>query len=449
MGKRARKVPGDSSNPREIHTLFHLKDKVHPPLTVTVEVNKAKLCMVVDTGAAVYILSESTFQRLWPEGAKPLLRQSAVMLQTYSGEKLSIRGQAWSRLQRKAVLIETLSGPRKWSLSGRDWLAAFNIPQQELSVMHTVSATNLQSILNSHKELFKDELGLLRGVKTKLYVHDSCKPCFFKPRTVPYTIREKVEAELNRHEKAGVIEKGRFSEWEAPIVPVQKRDGSVRICGDYKLTINKAAKIDSYPLPRIEDILASIGNAKVLTKLDLANAYQQLDLDESKPFVTISTHLGLYRYNRLLFEVLSAPAIFQRTMETLLHNIPNVSVYLDYLLVSGTTDDENLLTLEKVFTRLQEAGLRLKLTKRSFMLSSVEYLGHIISSEGIRPTEEKTRAIVEAHMPLNVSQLKVFSRIVELLQQVFASSVQCASPVVCSAEKGQFLVLGKGAARGH
>lgn len=87
----------------------------------------------------------------------------------------------------------------------------------------------------------------------------------------------------------------------------------MRICRDYKLTINKAAKIDSYPLPRIEDILASIGNAKLFTKLDLANAYQQLDLDEeSKPFVTISTHLGLYRYNRLLFGVSSAPAIFQR-----------------------------------------------------------------------------------------------------------------------------------------
>ena len=107
MGKRARKAPGDGSNPREIHTLFHLKDKVHPPLTVTVEVNKAKLCMEVDTGAADSILSESTFQRLWPEGARPLLRQSAVMLRTYSGEKLSIRGQAW---------VEVAYGERQCSL---------------------------------------------------------------------------------------------------------------------------------------------------------------------------------------------------------------------------------------------------------------------------------------------------------------------------------------------
>lgn len=175
--------------------------------------------------------------------------------------------------------------------------------------MHTGSTEHLQS------DLFRDELGLLRGLKTKLYVKDSCKPCFFKPRTVPYAIRWKVEAELDRLEKAGVIEKVRFSEWAAPIVPVQKRDASIRICGDYKLTINKAAQANSYPLPRIEDILALIWNAKVFTKLYLANAYQQLVLDEeSKPLVTISTHLGLYRYNRLPFGVSSAPAIFQRTM---------------------------------------------------------------------------------------------------------------------------------------
>lgn len=79
MGKRSGKEPGDSFNSREIHTLFHLKAKVHPPLTVTVEVDKVKLCMEVDTGAAVSIISESTHQRLWPEEARPSLQRSAVL----------------------------------------------------------------------------------------------------------------------------------------------------------------------------------------------------------------------------------------------------------------------------------------------------------------------------------------------------------------------------------
>ena len=100
-----------------------------------------------------------------------------------------------------------------------------------------------------------------------------------------------MEAELDRLEKVGVIEKVQFSAWAAPIVSILKRDGSLRICGDYKLTVNKAAIVDKYPLPRIEDILSSLGNAKVFSKLELANAYLQLPLEEeSKEYVTISTH---------------------------------------------------------------------------------------------------------------------------------------------------------------
>ena len=135
-------------------------------------------------------------------------------------------------------------------------------------------------------------------------MEDSAKPRFYKARPVPYALREKVEAELVRLEKSGVIEKVQFSEWAAPVVPILKCDGSIRLCGDYKLTINRAAIVDPYPLPRIEDILSSIGNAKVFSKLDLANAYLQLALDEeSKAYVTVSTHRGLLRHNRLPFGV--------------------------------------------------------------------------------------------------------------------------------------------------
>ena len=147
---------------------------------------------------------------------------------------------------------------------------------------------------------------------------------------MPYALREKVEAELERLLQAGVIEPVRSADWAAPIVPVMKRDGRVRICGDYKMTVNLAAMVETYPLPRVEDLLSSIGNGKVFTKLDLANAYTQLELaEESKALVTINTHKGLFRYNRLPFGVAAAPAIFQRTMENVLRDIPHVCVYID------------------------------------------------------------------------------------------------------------------------
>ena len=108
------------------------------------------------------------------------------------------------------------------------------------------------------------------------------------------------------------------------------------ICGDYKVTINQVAKLDGYQLPKIEDIFSKLSGGTIFTKLDLTSAYQQIPLDEeSKRFTTINTPRGLFRYNRLPFEIASAPAIFQRIMENLLVDIPNVSVYLDNILVTG------------------------------------------------------------------------------------------------------------------
>ena len=126
-----------------------------------------------------------------------------------------------------------------------------------------------------------------------------------------------------------------FSKWAAPIVPVLKRDGSIRICGDYMLTVNRAAGTDPYPLPRIDDIFTLLAQGKTFTKLDSAHAYQQVPLDnELKDFTTINTHHGLFLHNRLPFGVASAPSIFQRTMENLLQG---TSVYLEFVCISMTS----------------------------------------------------------------------------------------------------------------
>ena len=183
----------------------------------------------------------------------------------------------------------------------------------------------------------------------------------------------------------------------------------MRICGDYKLTVNQAATTDSYPLPRIEDLFASLSGGQLFTKLDLAHAYQQVPLtDDSKVYTTINTHKGLYQYTRLPFGVASAPSIFQRTMENILQGLPHVCVYIDDILVTGANDEEHLQNLEAVLDRLEKAGIRLKLNKCEFMLSSVEYLGRRITAQGLQPTDEKVQAIKNAPAPTNVSQLKSF-----------------------------------------
>lgn len=329
-----------------------MKDPSQTPLTLAVTINGADLVMEVDTGAAASIISETTFRRLWADAASsPSLQKTNMRLRTYTGEMLAIKGSISVNVCCRNVralldlLVVAGTGP---SLMGRNWLHKL---KPTLSVFHTRADNDEQELLGRHVDLFKDELGLLKAFAVTIQVKASAKPSFYKPRTVPFALRGKVKQELDRLERMGVIEAVTFSEWAAPIVPIVKQDSSIRICGDYKLTVNRVADLESYPLPRIDDLLASVGKGQVFSKLDLANAYLQLALDEdSKKFVTISTQQGLYRYNRLPFGVASAPAIFQRTMEGLLGDIHNVYVYLDDILVSGSSRSEHLLTLEKVLS---------------------------------------------------------------------------------------------------
>ena len=191
----------------------------------------------------------------------------------------------------------------------------------------------------------------------KLVVPEGAQPKCFKPRPVPYSLRAKVEQELESLQARGIISPVQTS-WAAPVVPVPKRDGRVRLCGDFKLTINSVSPTEIYPLPRVEELFANLSSGKLFTKLDMSNAYLQLPLDpESKQYVTINTQKGLFQYNRLRFGVASAPAIFQRYMDTLLQGMRGVSVYLDDILIAGASIDENLQNLEAVLKKLKDAGV--------------------------------------------------------------------------------------------
>ena len=175
---------------------------------------------------------------------------------------------------------------------------------------------DLNEMLQTHASVFQEGLGKAAGVKTKIYVDPTERPRFLKARPIAYALREKIETELYRLVKEGTVEPVEFSEWATAIVPIVKEDGTIRICGDYKQTINQAAKLDNHPVPKIEDLYAVLGGGMEFKKLDLSQAYQQLGLDEeSEKYTTINTHKGLFRYNRLPYGIASAPGIFQRTMK--------------------------------------------------------------------------------------------------------------------------------------
>ena len=190
---------------------------------------------------------------------------------------------------------------------------------------------------------------------------------------------------------------------------VPKRDGEVRICGDYKVTVNPVLEVDQYPLPRPEDLFATLARGKYFSTMDLSHAYNQLPLDDNaRPFLTINTHRGLYQYTRLPFGVASAPSIFQKTMDMILQGMSGVICYLADILISGRTKDGHLDNLRKVLQKLQEHNIRAKKSKCTFMKTSVRYLGHVIDADGLHATDDKIKAIVNAPRPRNVAELRSF-----------------------------------------
>jgi len=215
-------------------------------------------------------------------------------------------------------------------------------------------------------------------------------------------------------ERAGTLQKVSHSDWAAPIVPVPKGDGTIRICGDYKVTVNPFLDIDRYPLPKPNDLFASLAGGQRFTKLDLSQAYTQMPLHEDcQQYTTINTHQGLYRYTRLPFGIASAPAIFQRAMDTILQGLPHVMCYIDDILITGATEKEHLQNLEAVLRRLKHEGIILKKSKCSFLQTSVEYLGHCIDGEGLHTTDKKVKAVQQAPRPSNPQQLQSFLGLVQ------------------------------------
>ncbi len=403
-----------------VYGLYTVKDRdpKTKPIMVELLINNRKCELELDTGAAVTVINEETHKNLCSRSST--LEPSSCSLRTYTGERVKVLGKVTVPVQYGAqeykLTTLVVEGARP-NLLGRDWLAHIRLDWKALFRVEAVSDSKappeqparLQKLREKYSDVFEEGLGTMKSMKAKIQVDHEAQPRFFKARPVPYALKPKIEAELDRLQAAGAIEPVRFSEWAAPIVPVVKSDKSIRICGDYKLTVNQASKLDQYPIPKTEDLLATLGGGEKFTKLDMSQAYQQLELDDdSKQYVTINTHKGLFRYNRLPFGVSSAPGIFQRTMDNLLQGIPYVITRVDDILVSGRDDEAHLDNLQEVLARLQGEGLRLKLPKCTFMAPEVTYCGQRVDKEGVRPVQEKVEAISKAPAPTSASQLKSY-----------------------------------------
>ena len=173
------------------------------------------------------------------------------------------------------------------------------------------------------------------------------------------------------------------------MVPIRKahlpgQSAKLRICGDYSVTVNQQLEPHPHPMPLPENLMRKLGGGHGFTKIDLADAYNQIMLaSESQRRLALSTHRGVLLQTWLPFGISSAPGDFQEIMDQLTSDLQGVAVYMDDILVSGTTASEHIQNLRALLKRLEEKGLRCRLEKCLFTQPSVEYLGHILSQQGI------------------------------------------------------------------
>ncbi|XP_063970819.1 uncharacterized protein K02A2.6-like [Lytechinus pictus] len=400
--------------------------KYSEPFQTSLSLNGIQVNLEIDTGSPWTMMSQQDFHKL---GHRADVKQANVSLKTYTESSVPIIGEAMvevkfdaSQPPKKLTLLVVEKGV---ALLGRDWMQAapegiYRFLQNRLNLqthvsnnpetVHKIQAT-LQDMLVKHKQVFDcSKVGKLEGYQAKVHPQDDGdKARFYKAAPVPYAMRQKIDEAIDELQDQGVIEPVKFADYACPIVVVKKPNGKVRICGNYKLTANKVLRVERYPIPSLQDMLQDLGGGQQFSKLDLSHAYHQIELDEqARKYTTVNTHRGLFQYTRLPFGIATAPALFQRAMESLLADIPMCRPYLDDIIVSGKTDEEHIANLQAVLHCLESNGLRLKREKCEFMMDSVEFLGHKLDQHGVSPLPDKIEAIKKTPRPQNQSQLQAY-----------------------------------------
>jgi Reverse transcriptase (RNA-dependent DNA polymerase) len=264
-------------------------------------------------------------------------------------------------------------------------------------------------VLGKHRSMWDGHLGHVHSTSHRIDLVPGAKPIHAQPYRAGPRAREAESAEGQRMLKARVIEPAN-SDWASPVVLLPKPDGSMRFCIDYR-RLNTLTVRDSYPLPRMDGCLDSLGDAHLFSTLDRNSGYWQIPVDPADRAKTnFTSHEGLYWLLRIPFGLRNAPATFQRLVDITLAGLTWKSclVYLDDIIVFSKTAEEHLSHLDEVLHRLYRAGLSLNMKKCHFFKETVSYLGHVIHPGKLAVAGKNTSALKTAKFPTTQSELRSF-----------------------------------------
>ena len=282
-----------------------------------------------------------------------------------------------------------------------------------------------------------EELGRTALVQHSIDTGDA-PPIKQQVRSIPVARQHEVRKLLDEMLQKDVIQPS-ASPWASPVVLVQKKDGTLRFCVDYR-KLNAVTRKDAYPLPRIDETLEALGGSKWFSTLDLLSGYWQVEMNEQDRSKTaFSTREGLFEFKVMPFGLCNAPATFQRLMDMVLAGVKwsRCLVYLDDIIVMGKSFHHHLLNLRVVIDKLREAGLKMKLSKCAFFRKEVLYLGHKISREGISTDPSKVDAVNKWPTPATVQELQKFLGLTGYYKRYVRNFASIAKPLHRLTEKGR------------
>ena len=265
----------------------------------------------------------------------------------------------------------------------------------------------LQVLLNNFGSVFSDKPGRTDMAEHSI-ITEQTLPVRRPPYRLPHAYKELVKKELDEMLENGIIE-ATSSEWASPIVMVRKKDASLRMCVDYR-RLNAVTHVDAYPMPRIDDLIDGLGNARFISTLDLTRGYWQMPVAKKDRHKTaFTTSYGQFQFRMLPFGLSGAPSSFQRLMDKLIKGCEGfASAYLDDLVVFSNSWEDHLSQLRMVLDRIKKAGLTVKAGKCQFGTSKCVYLGHMVGSGTVEPELGKLQAVKAFPLPETKRQVRGF-----------------------------------------
>ena len=303
---------------------------------------------------------------------------------------------------------------------------------QELAAVRDLLRRNLSVFSTGDHDLGRTHL-TLHQIDT-----GNAKPVKLPPRRIPLHLQQEVAEHLKEMLDHDIVQPS-HSPWAAPVVLVRKRDGGLRFCIDYR-KLNEVTQKDAYPLPRIDDALDCLSKACWFSTLDLASGYWQVEVDpKDKQKTAFITRQGLFEFNVLSFGLCNSPGTFQRLMDLVLADLQWTTclVYLDDIIVFGRTFHEHLSRLDEVLNKLQQANLKVKPVKCNLFSPQVQYLGHIISAQGVEADPAKVEAVRQWPVPKNQTEVKSFVGLASYYRRFVKGFAEIARPLHQLTEKGR------------